>query len=316
MTPLRIAVRADGDDRVGAGHVARCLPLARAFADLGHRPTLLGTHTGLAGELIARSGLTSRPSSADSPTGVLAASWDFAILDSYELQPTDICTLADELPIATMAEASRCDERGVLIDYHLDRIGESPTDRLLPGPRFAPIDRRFVEARRPRPEIRRVLITLGGSDAGASVLQPAIAAVKTVFPTASILTTSALKSICEGVVTPAQSSPLWALLDNVDLAVSAAGLSAYELACAGVPAVLLTLAANQRRVALACAAAGTAIALDPDDREIAGPLCAALRELCDPTRRSHLTACGIQLFDGRGAERAAQALLQMLETKQ
>ena len=47
-----------------------------------------------------------------------------------------------------------------------------------------------------------------------------------------------------------------------DLALTAAGATAYELACAGVPALLIVVADNQLRVAGAFGRAGVAVWLD------------------------------------------------------
>jgi spore coat polysaccharide biosynthesis predicted glycosyltransferase SpsG len=98
-------------------------------------------------------------------------------------------------------------------------------------------------------------------------------------------------------------------------AVSAAGTTAWELACLGVPAVLVTRAANQvpiaraldRRAALWCR------------RRVSSPLDAlpavvsALRRLLgDRALRMRLSRAGRSLADGRGAERVARAILRRL----
>jgi spore coat polysaccharide biosynthesis predicted glycosyltransferase SpsG len=70
--------------------------------------------------------------------------------------------------------------------------------------------------------------------------------------------------------------------------------------------LIIPLAPNQRRVARGCESSGIAQVAEARPRAIE----AALRELRDPDRRAHLAAAGRAMVDGRGAERAAAALLE------
>ena len=51
--PKTLAIRCDGDETVGAGHVARCLPLASAFAERGWDVRFCGTYAGLPERMVA-----------------------------------------------------------------------------------------------------------------------------------------------------------------------------------------------------------------------------------------------------------------------
>jgi spore coat polysaccharide biosynthesis predicted glycosyltransferase SpsG len=294
--PCRLAFRCDGGDRVGAGHVARCLPLARALAGAGHAPTFCGTYDGLAAWLLERSGLPVAPAAAlhDQP-------WDAAVIDSYTLTADEICAVAGRLPVATIGEANRCDDRGVLIDPHLDRRGEAPTDRLLPGPEYALVDPGFAAARRDRSgPVRTVLVTVGGGSAGGALARDAVAAVRATFPDARILAAGGLD--LPGAEPLPFPGTLLDVIADVDVAVSAAGTTAYELAAAGVPAVIVAVADNQRRVVEGARAAGFALAGD----DLAG----AVAQLADPAVRARLQDAGPAIVDGRGAARTAAALAQ------
>ena len=80
-----------------------------------------------------------------------------------------------------------------------------------------------------------------------------------------------------------------------DVAVSAAGSTPYDLACAGVPSAVRAVAANQQPIERAFLAAGLARA-EP-------------AELLDPSVRAALAAAGPALIDGYGAFRARDGLL-------
>ncbi|HMJ36450.1 MAG TPA: hypothetical protein VK501_21280 [Baekduia sp.] len=290
----RVAFRCDGGERVGAGHVARCLPLAAALAAGGHRPAFCGEYDGLAAWLLERSGLPVAPGAAldDGP-------WAAAVIDSYTMSEPEICAVAQRLPVATIGEANRCERRGVLVDPHLDRRGEAPTDRLLPGPDFALVDPAFATARRDRTgPVRTVLVTVGGGSAGRPLAAAAVAAVRATFPEARVLTAGGVA--CDGTEPLPFPGTLLDAIGAVDVAVSAAGTTAYELAAAGVPAVVVAVAENQRRVVDGARRSGFALAGDD--------LAAAVGHLADPAVRARLQDAGPATVDGRGAERTAAAL--------
>lgn len=249
--PKTLVIRCDGDDRVGAGHVARCLPLARAFAERDWDVRFSGRYGGLPERMIAGFG-----------RGGLDRA-DAVIVDSYERQPLP------EVPLATVGESLRY-EGAVWIDYHLDRLGDEPTATELPGPQFAPVNPAFARAGRAREPIERILVTVGAG-AAARALLPRL--------------TKRAARLGEPVVADG-STPLIELVPDVDAAICGGGMTAYELASAGLPLVLVQLADNQRRVVDGMLRAG-----------VAG------REL-----RPGPNLRGMELFDGRGAARAAAAL--------
>lgn len=254
--PKTLAIRCDGDEAVGAGHVARCLPLARAFADRDWDVRFSGRFGGFPERMLG-----------DFPRGGLDGA-DAIVVDSYEEQALP------DVPLATLAEAHRY-PGAVWVDYHLDRLHDEPTATELPGPRFAPVDPRFAGAGRARDPIERVLVTVGASAAAQRVLPDL---------------RERAAELGEVVVADG-STPLLDLVGDVDAAICGAGMTAYELASAGLPLTLVQLAGNQRRVVAGMTREGVAVT-DP----------AQMRS--GPNHR------GMELFDGRGAARAAEALEQ------
>jgi spore coat polysaccharide biosynthesis predicted glycosyltransferase SpsG len=302
---VRIAFRCDGGGRIGAGHVARCAPVAGAFRSAGYDVTFVGQFDGLARWLLERSSFPTAEPVAGAPAGLELSAWDGAVVDSYEIAEEEICTLAQVVPVATMGEARRCAERGVLIDYHLDRdVGESG-DRLLAGAQFVPIDPRFADARRARDQVRTLLVTVGGSDAARRLVPVFVNEAAAVFPDARILVAG---GECDGAESLPSPTALVDVVSEVDAAVSAAGLTAYELACAAVPAIVVAIVDNQRRVVRACESAGVAIALDATRDDSLEPVRAGLAQLADPVARDALRERGPAVVDGLGADRIASGL--------
>jgi RimJ/RimL family protein N-acetyltransferase len=90
--------------------------------------------------------------------------------------------------------------------------------------------------------------------------------------------------------------------------VGSAGTTAYELACAGVPSVLLVVADNQAGVARSLAAAGISLSVDARSGLDHAGLESALGSLADPLARRALAEAGPARIDGYGAFRARDAL--------
>ena len=296
-------MRCDGGAEIGAGHVARCLPLAGAFRARGWATTFVGRYDGLAAWLLDSAGHEALPGEPGSPCGLVPGRFEAALVDSYELPSAEVCELAAGLPIATLGEAARCEQAGVLLDYHVDRRGDAPESRLLPGPRYAPLDPDLAGAGRAADPVASVLITVGGSDRAREHLPALRAAVSESFP-------DAVQVVPQAGAGQAGRVRLSELLGQVDLAVSAAGLTAYELACAGIPMVIIAIVGNQRRVLSGMRAAGLGISIDLDGGESLDSVRHALDRLLDPVLRREQADLGRSIFDGRGAERAVDALLE------
>ena len=299
--PRPLAVRCDGDEHAGAGHVARCLPLAAALRHHGWEPVFVGRYTGLARWLVERSGMNTRAPEEDGVLGVDGC--DAAVVDLYGVAERDLCALAERLPVATPGEACRCPAAGIRIDYHLDRDGERPTARDLPGPAFAPLDPGLPAKRRPPDrDVGTALVATGGSSAARRIAGEAIAALRAVFPSVHVIAGSGIAAGGDVEELPFPGT-LGAAIARADVAVSGAGLTAYELACAGVPAVLVGLADNQRRVLAGSQQAGTAVVAAPGE-----PLAAAIARLGDAAVRARIAHHGMARFDGAGAARSAALL--------
>lgn len=309
----RIAFRCDGDGQIGAGHVARCLPLATAFAGLGWGAGFVGSYDGLAAWLVARAGLPVQAPDAAAACGVECAAWDAAVVDSYKIPPASICKLAGRLPLVTLAEASRCPTAGILLDYHLDRT-EPPQPRLLAGAAFAPLDPAFTGAGRAADVVRNVLVTVGGSLPARELLAQIVPAVRSVFPDAQVQVAGAPPqgaSTSDGRVVGLPSpSALVDVVADVDLAVTAAGFTAYEMACAGIPQVAIAIVENQRRVVSALRASQLAPCLDLSGGDKLADLPATLARLKAPDVRREYAERGRRSFDGAGARRSAIALAE------
>jgi len=172
---------------------------------------------------------------------------------------------------------------------------------------------------------RRLLVTLGGSDplnATATILEGLRGAglddleVRVVLGAANPHARAVRDRLPES---PAKMQFLTNVTDMAeqmawaDVAVSAAGTTAWELAFMQLPAVLVEIVEHQQRVARPLSQIGAAEGLGPaaglDPKTVAH----ALEHLCgDASRRAAMARSGRALSDGRGAERVV-AIMQALE---
>ena len=103
------------------------------------------------------------------------------------------------------------------------------------------------------------------------------------------------------------------IMSRADLAISAAGSTAWELAYLGVPAALISVAPNQIGIAAAMVRAGAAVDLGPLSILKPAQLSKQLSALiADPNHRLALTRAGRRLVDGRGVDRVVAGMLDLI----
>lgn len=195
----------------------------------------------------------------------------------------------------------------------------TPGTRLLGGPRFALLGPAYANA--PRYEhseaVRSIGIFMGGVDADnhsaaviAALDEAGFAGPIEVVSTSANPNLDALRQAIDahkGARLMVDLPDLADFFARHDLQVGAGGGASWERCCIGVPTVLLAVAPNQLTVATQLAAKGVAaFAEDTGIAEIADILKTLIG---DAPRREAMTRRARALVDGRGAQRAALAML-------
>lgn len=309
--------------RIGYGHLRRATVLARAL----RRPCAISVRGG----------------------GVVPASWSLAPRDPRAALAVRPRLLVVDDPRAERAlpwvrEARR---RGVPIaslhdlglgvvpsDLAIDGSLRSPASRLarrrLAGVDYAVIDvprqrRRRTQAATAAP--LRILVSFGGGDhhqlltATLEALWRGLPDAHVIVPTgfgADGLGDIALRapSRCGSleVVTARDGLAPW--LCRADLAVLGGGLTLYEAAALGVPAVAVPVVPAQRPTIRAFVRAGAAVTVSSDGGRVALARRIAARAgrlAVDAPARTAMGARGMATVDGRGARRVAAALRTLAE---
>jgi spore coat polysaccharide biosynthesis protein SpsF len=101
---------------------------------------------------------------------------------------------------------------------------------------------------------------------------------------------------------------------SADLALCAFGVTAYELAAFGVPAIYLGLSEDHARSASAFEAAGMGVSLGVADQVEDSAILASVKALMsDAARRREMRNAGLSMLDGGGAARIAADLAAALK---
>lgn len=223
----------------------------------------------------------------------------------------------------------RCE---VLLDQNLGRR-EGDYDGLIPptaipvvGPRYALLRPEFVQwrekslARRRDPEVKRILVSLGGVDRTNITGRVLEALTRTSLPADTeldIVMGAASPALCD-VQSQAKALPFKAnVVVNIsdmakrmafsDLSIGAAGSTSWERCCLGLPAVMVVLAENQRRIANALDSAGAAVMVEED--EIASSLCSIVDSFHQsPEKLNAFSKEAAGVCDGEGALRLVSVM--------
>jgi len=292
-----------GPDR-GLGHLARCLALAEALKGCGACPRLFVRGVDRVPQALAV-GVAAEPSEWLNELPRALAGCGIAVVDSYEAPAQMYVRVAQAARVGVWLDDNRRLEYppGLVVDGGVQATGRRgdrvpPGMVLLFGPRFQPLRRPFwtCAPRAIRDHVRRILVVIGGTDVhglGARV----VAALSAAHP-------SVVLDLVEGGRSAAGMAEAMA---EADLGVTAAGQTLFELAAAGVPAVGIIVADNQRSNAEGWAAAGfLRLAQRWDDDDLERSIVEAVGEWWPRNVREHSVSAGRALCDGRGALRVAQ----------
>jgi spore coat polysaccharide biosynthesis protein SpsF len=328
-------IRCDGGGKFGYGHVKRMVALARALRDcesIGVSFALNGTDDALLP--IRRAGFEAHKiSTSEEFTGLVRAQKpDLVILDGRE-GPTRLEAEALRRDCTLMAAIDDGSELRLACDFAyyppvpqalaLGWAGARTVPRIgwewaLLGlnPHLTP-----ARAQGHRPTL---LVAMGGSDPlglterAARALAPLDDNFRIRFVIGNGMqdgrkVAAAIVAMKNNYETVEGADDLSTEYAAADLALCAFGVTAYELAAFGVPAIYLGLADDHARSASAFGAAGMGASLGVASQVTNEEILGAVRALMNSSaRRREMRAVGLATMDGGGAARIAGDLAQAL----
>lgn len=324
--------RCDGGARLGLGHIHRCLALMEALSELGASAVLATLFPHEVPKDAGLAGKTHTLRAAGRGTGAALELAELAgalnargiVFDHYDVDrelfrriraaaPGDLRLIAigNRLPLA--------EELDLVIRQRL-RPTDEPSERELAGAEYLLMRKAFRN--RPRretaPVVRRLLVTLGGSD--SPYLRTVLKALsRPLGPEPVEIWVAGRSAPSDGLEGSAGQTAFLGLVDDmagllesVDLAVTACGTTLYQMAACGLPAIGIAIADNQLQQAADFAEAGLIHYLGPAESLTEEALHQAALELMqDSDRRRRMAARGQERIDGLGAVRCAEALLKL-----
>jgi UDP-2,4-diacetamido-2,4,6-trideoxy-beta-L-altropyranose hydrolase len=342
MSGPSILFVADAGLEVGGGHVMRSLTLALALAAEGAQCRFVA---GPAAAALLASFAPDMPkarvaSSAaqDLTQAVAAERFDAVVFDHYGLSASDHQAMAKGRPALVIDDLA---DRPLAADLILDSgparrsqdyDGLVPeTARLLLGPHYAPVRPGFAAlreaalARRGGP-VGRVLVSLGLTDVGAITarlvdrVRPKIGgAALDVVLGAEAPSLAGLKRIARHdprLSLHVDSADMAQLAGQADLAVGAAGSSAWERCVMGLPSLMVVVADNQRAAAQALAEREAALVVDLRDPAFEDQFDRLFARLMrDGPLRARIGQASAEVCDGLGAPRVAEAFLKVIAAR-
>ena len=336
-------IRADASPEIGTGHVMRCLALAQAWQDAGGSVTFLmaqltpSIQARVAGEnckILPHSVMPGSSEDADLTNQCasrIEAEW--LVVDGYAFgvrYQEEI--LNRKRKLLYIDDAGKCDRyvADIVLNQNLTASKDIyphcwPTTQLLLGPSFCLLRREFAIWREWQREIRatgrKVLVTLGGStrpEVGVRVMEllgrPNIKGLGAIFVVGGSSTDIAVLETCaakfsEKILVRRDVSNMAELMAQVDVAISAAGSTCWELCLLGLPSILLDVADNQVPVAIELERRGCALYAGDGNRFCPDHLANLLENLlASRDKRQLMSVRSRQLVDGLGAERVLSAM--------
>ena len=358
--------RTDGNTEIGLGHVMRCLSIADSFRARGHVVWFIladDTVEGLVNSrgyesVILGSRFDEMEGEIDYWDHEVLSELDTLIVDSYFVTERYFLSLkemfrecrlvyVDDLasfpyPIDVLVNYNVYSRRDEYEQLYSNSDDDRVSTRFILGPRYAPLRYMFRNiAHKVQPEdVKNVLISTGGTDE----LHLSLELVKALCDS-EIRNTRAYHFLLGGMNTDIDEihiisgenphivihqnvSDMKSLICDMDIAVSAAGSTLYEICACGVPVITYAIADNQLLGANGFEELGLAVNIGDlrnvetidSNRIISGELdsfavdriISAIDYLCnDYKRRVDMGEKMQKLIDGFGADRIVEEIFRV-----
>lgn len=322
---MRVRIVTEGGGNIGLGHIARCDAIYQAFEDIGIPAEFV-----INGDKSVPDLLKGRKfhvfdwlKEQEKLFGIISGS-EVVMIDSYLADISLYKSLAGKVEKAVFLDDNmRIDyPAGIIIngtvfseEFNYARKAENT---YLLGTKYTPLREYFREmpVKSINENISDITVIMGGYD--TRELTPKITGMlKQEFPgiRKSIIAGKWCKNIdmikqsadnmTEVIVDPAADKLKNALL-NTDVAITAAGQSLYEFACAGVPAITVMVADNQLNNVRGWKKAGfIEDAGSYRDESLLRKIKAGVQKLSSKFIRTERSRIGQKYVDGKGALRIA-----------
>lgn len=342
-------IRVDGNAKIGAGHLMRCMTIAEELAVQEGRETICFVCADLeSAALVRENGFRAhvlktdyRDMESELPefsrfvAGLRVSTAvvdDVILVDSYFATDRYLSTLCGLGTVVLMDDmGGRPWPVNCVVNYnapadsvHYVRLYEGRDVSLLIGSDYVPIRQQFQNIEyRVAEQVREILITTGGGDS-ENIAGNILERIWDTGLEFHLVTgrynphLAELKKLAEhrrGIAVYHDIKDMAGLMRRCDIAVTAGGSTIYELSAVGVPTVCFSCAANQELLVNYVGAVGAGAAAGAWHKDCCGTLeriAALFRDLReDREKREAFSICARSMIDGLGARRLAAALMEI-----
>ncbi len=337
-----IGIRADGNEKLGMGHLMRCRTIAQQLQIQGSQVVFFTASSGAA-KLILEWGFEAI--ALETPYDQMEAELPLMeiklqeknicllVVDSYQVTDKYLKSLGKILPVVILDDMGKnVFPVDGLINYNIYGAAlpysqlYSKDTMLLLGCEYAPVRNAFRQQNFiVQTQVKHLLITMGGSD---SYNISGLLAEKLLQETRDIqinVVCGAFNSHFEMLQELAKNNPRLSIHQNVtdmaslmcscDLAVSAAGSTMYELCAIGLPTITCYYVENQRQIAESFGSltkVPNAGDFTKNAQKMLEEIVAFVSEYSKSLYlRQELSLSMQQVVDGMGAERIAKELIDL-----
>lgn len=314
---MKVSVLAEGGEKIGFGHLARCIALIQGFRGTGRR---LEIKFIVNGDTRARDFLKLNKANFRifnwlkdyKMTMDLIGGSAIVVIDSY-LAPKSfyakIKSLSESPYVAVIDDYNRLNyDANVIINPSVcneDEAGYAKKSQVkhLVGPKYVILRKEFWAPSKKKisRNLKKVMITFGGVKHTCLVEKI----------TDLLIGLKLNLSIVNPQNEPFTSERMRSLMERADLCISAGGQTTYELARCGVPAISICFAHNQKRNLECWQRMGFIKYLGWHNRkDMCVKLKSAILNLSDYQRRLIISRLGRKLIDGRGVGRIIKFILR------
>lgn len=334
-----VLMRCDGSAALGLGHVRRCLSVARSLRDREG----FGVRFAMKDDALALEPVRAAGFAIDvMPAGVKEIDWLLSLAEVHKPLAT-VLDVRTDLSATSVMRLKGADTLVALIDDGSARRLAADASFYPPVPQVFQLNWQGAEAepyvgwewvvlghetmppftrREGRP---RVVVSMGGSDPHGltRVAVRALASLDATFdvtvvvgPGADSRVEAEVAKIAPRFTIVRSPNDLPLLMSQADLGLISFGVTAYELAAIGVPAVYMCLSEDHAQSASAFARAGMGVSLGVASRVSEVEIADVITELLgDAEHLRAMTAAGRMNVDSRGAARIAEHIKRMVEER-
>jgi UDP-2,4-diacetamido-2,4,6-trideoxy-beta-L-altropyranose hydrolase len=327
---MKVFILTEGGEKIGLGHINRCLSFCQAFEERKITPTFIVNNVGSVSSILKDKDyeLLNWQKNTKMLFKIIE-NGDLVIIDSYLTQSHLYKKIANKVKkVVCIDDNMRINYpegtivNGLIYAKELDYPDNDDTSYLL-GTEYQPLRQDFwdIPQKSLNNEVKSILITLGGEDL-RNLAIPILEGLQEDFPDIkkyitigqNFTNSEQIKDLVDNntklIFAPDAQKMLKAMLE-ADIAISSGGQTLYELARVGVPTMAISVIDNQEHNVLALEEKEAILNLGHyNDSQLINTIYNGVQYFLNKETRQKYSDTGKSIIDGNGSRRVIDYLLE------